>query len=377
MALSGPRVERARLRRGDWLVAPHLHAPSEVIDARVRLAEDGRLRHGGAVHVHHGAASYPARLRVWDEGEGFVRLQLARAAAVLHGDRLVLRDDATGRVMAGGHVVDPFPPVRRRSRAVRVGELSVLAVADPQRALAAVMEHHGWVDVAGFALARNFDAGKLAAGLTLVGRRIAVSEATRAAVRGRVCAALGRYHSEHGDELGPARAVLLSAAGTEAVIAEAMLSELLAEGVVVAQGLVLRLADHAPQLAVADLAAWPRVMALLEAGGLRSVRVREVAEALGVEPGAAEALLVRFERFGRVVRVAANRFFLPATVAALAQAAVVLGEADGFSAADFNRHTGIGRNVAIEVLEFLDGIGVTRRTGELRHVVRDMAEVLV
>ena len=377
LALSGPRVERARLRRGDWLVAPHLHAPSEVIDARIRLAEGGRLRHGGAVHVHHGAASYPARLRVWDEGEGFVRLQLARAAAVLHGDRLVLRDDGTGRVMAGGHVVDPFPPVRRRSRAVRVGELSVLAVADPHRALAAVMEHHGWVDVAGFALARNFDAGKLAAGLTLVGRRIAVSEGTRAAVRGRVCAALGRYHCEHGDELGPARAVLLSAAGTEAVIAEAMLSELLAEGVVVAQGLVLRLADHAPQLAVADLAAWPRVMALLEAGGLRSVRVREVAEALGVEPGAAEALLVRFERFGRVVRVAANRFFLPVTVAALAQAAVVLGEADGFSAADFNRHTGIGRNVAIEVLEFLDGIGVTRRTGELRHVVRDMAEVLV
>ena len=377
LALSGPRVERARLRRGDWLVAPHLHAPSEVIDARIRLAEGGRLRHGGAVHVHHGAASYPARLRVWDEGEGFVRLQLARAAAVLHGDRLVLRDDGTGRVMAGGHVVDPFPPVRRRSRAVRVGELSVLAVADPHRALAAVMEHHGWVDVAGFALARNFDAGKLAAGLTLVGRRIAVSEGTRAAVRGRVCAALGRYHSEHGDELGPARAVLLSAAGTEAVIAEAMLSELLAEGVVVAQGLVLRLADHAPQLAVADLAAWPRVMALLEAGGLRSVRVREVAEALGVEPGAAAALLVRFERFGRVVRVAANRFFLPVTVAALAQAAVVLGEADGFSAADFNRHTGIGRNVAIEVLEFLDGIGVTRRTGELRHVVRDMAEVLV
>ena len=377
LALSGPRVERARLRRGDWLVAPHLHAPSEVIDVRIRLAEDGRLRHGGAVHLHHGAASYPARLRVWDEGEGFVRLQLARAAAVLHGDRLVLRDDGTGRVMAGGHVVDPFPPVRRRSRAVRVSELSALAVADPHWALAAVMEHHGWVDVAGFALARNHDPKLLEAGLaaTLVGRRIAVSAATRVAVRERVCAALGRYHSEHADELGPARALLLSAAGTEPVIAEAMLSELLAEGVVVAQGLVLRLAEHTPQLAVADLAAWPRVSGLLEAGGLRSVRVREVAEALAVEPEVAEALLVRFERFGRVLRVAPNRFFLPGTVTALATAAVALA-ADGFTAAEFNRHTGIGRNVAIEVLEFLDGIGVTRRTGELRHVIRDMAEVL-
>ena len=380
LALSGPRVERARLRRGDWLLAPTLHAPTAVVDARVRLAEGGRLRHGGAVHVHHGAASHPARLRVWDEEQGLVRLQMQRGVPVLHGDRLVLRDDGTGRVVAGGHVVDPFPPVRRRSREVRVGELAALAQADPHRALAAVMEGHGWADVSSFALARNHDQARLEAGLAAMllgpaGRRIAVSGATREAVRGRLCAALGRYHDAHMDELGPGRAVVLAASGTEPAIAEAMLAELLAEGAVVAQGLVLRLREHAPQLGVADLAAWPRVMALLAGSGLRPPRVREVAEALGTEPAAAEALLVRFERFGRVVRVAANRFFLPATVTALAQVAVELA-ADGFTAADFNRRTGIGRNVAIEVLEFLDGIGVTRRTGELRHVVRDMTEVL-
>ncbi len=382
LAVAGPRVERARLRRGDWLVAAHLHAPTEAFDARIRLAEGRELRHGGAVHVHLGAASHPARLRVWDEDErgAFVRLQLGRAAPALYGDRLVLRDDATGRVMAGGHVVDPFPPARRRSRAVRVGELAALAVPDPQASLRAVLDHQGWADIGGFALARNLEPGGLEAGLAATvlrpaSRRIAVSGVTRVAVRERICTALARYHAEHEDELGPARAGLLSAAGSETVIAEAMLGQLLAEGVVVAQGLVLRLADHVPLLAVADLAAWPRVMALLEAGGLRPPRVREVAEALGVEPEVAEALLVRFERFGRVLRVAPNRFFLPGTVTVLATAAAELA-ADGFTAAEFNRHTGIGRNVAIEVLEFLDGIGVTRRTGELRHVVRDMTEVL-
>jgi selenocysteine-specific elongation factor len=172
-----------------------------------------------------------------------------------------------------------------------------------------------------------------------------------------------------------ARAVLLAGAGTEAVIADAMLAELLAERAVVPEGLVLRLPDHHARLAAEDIAAWPAVAALLGGGGLRPPRVREVAEALGLDPEAAEALLERFERFGRVLRVAPNRFFLPETVAALAREAVALAEPDGFAAADYNRKTGLGRNVAIEVLEFLDGLGITRRTGELRHAVADPDEV--
>ncbi|MCC6717297.1 MAG: selenocysteine-specific translation elongation factor [Acetobacteraceae bacterium] len=383
LAISGARIERARLRRGDWLVSPGLHAPTAAVDARVRLAEGGRLRHGGAVHVHLGAAALPARLRVWDEdGDGaFVRLQLPRAVPALHGDRLVLRDDGTGRVVAGGHVVDPFPPSRRRTRAQRLGELQALAAADP---LAAILATAGWADLATLALARNRAAASLevlrpeldAVLVGPAGRRIAVSAATRAAVRGRLLASLARYHAAHPDVAGPARAALLAAAGTEAGIAEAMLAELLAEGVVVGQGLVLRLAEHQPRLAIADLAAWPRVAALLAGGGLRPPRVREVAEALVLEPVEAEALLLRYERFGRVLRVAANRFFLPETVAALAREAAALAEADGFTAADFNRRTGIGRNMTIEVLEFLDTLGITRRTGELRHMVRDTSEVL-
>ena len=33
---------------------------------------------------------------------------------------------------------------------------------------------------------------------------------------------------------------------------------------------------------------------------------------------------------------------------------------------------GIGRNVAIEVLEYLDGKGVTRRMGDTRSVVKPL-----
>jgi selenocysteine-specific elongation factor len=88
---------------------------------------------------------------------------------------------------------------------------------------------------------------------------------------------------------------------------------------------------------------------------------------------------VRFERFGRLLRVAENRFFLPATVAALAQVAASLAaDADDgtFTAAAFKDRSGIGRNLTIEVLEFLDKIGVSRRLGDRREVIRRAEDVI-
>lgn len=386
LAIAGARIERARLRRGDWLVAPDLHAPSDVLDARVRLADGRALRHGGPVHLHHGADSIPARLRVWnEEGEGgFVRLQLHRPVPALYGDRLVLRDDATGRVVAGGHVVDPFPPQRRRPRPQRLAELAALAAPDPRQALAGLLAANGSADLGALARARNRDPQALEAlpaalGAIVVGpagRRVALAAPAREVTRRRILDALARHHADHPDLGGLPRAALLAAAGAEAAVAEAMLAELLAEGALVPQGMVLRLPTHTPRLAANDMALWPQVQALLAAGALRPPRVREVAEALALDPESAEALLERYERFGRVLRVAPNRFFLPETVATLAREAAALAEPDGFTAADYNRRTGIGRNVTIEVLEFLDALGLTRRTGELRHMVGDPGEVL-
>jgi selenocysteine-specific elongation factor len=100
---------------------------------------------------------------------------------------------------------------------------------------------------------------------------------------------------------------------------------------------------------------------------------------VAIQPEDAESLLVRLERFGLLLRVAPNRFYLPSGVIALGDiAAALAAESDEgtFIVAAFNQRSGIGRNVTIQVLEYLDKIGVTRRAGEPRHVVRAAADVL-
>src|SRR6185312_17513084 len=99
-----------------------LHAPTQRVDALLRTPEGQRVRHAARVHVHFGSANLTGRALVQKGSDlppgevGFVTIALDRPSVCLYGDRLILRDDSTGRVVAGGLVVDPFSPDRRVRR---------------------------------------------------------------------------------------------------------------------------------------------------------------------------------------------------------------------------------------------------------------------
>lgn len=392
LAIAGPRIERARLKRGDWLIDPSLHAPAQRIDALVRAVDDRGARHAARAHVHFGAASLTGRVLMLKSADlapgeaGFVTIALDKPSACLYGDRLILRDDSSGRVVAGGHVIDPFSPDRRVRREQRAASLAAHALADPAESFRGLLAAEGWADLRRFVVARNLaadfvletdgDAIRIGSGC----ESVVVSAETIARVGASLTRHLAAWHATHRDQMGPGKAELLRAAGTvPPVIAEAVLEVCRARGDVVRDGLAWRLPDHHPVLAPMDEAMWTRINAILSAADLRPPRVREVAAEMGVSPEEMDALLRRLERFGRLVGVASNRFFLPGTIVALGEIAHALAsesEEAGFTAAEFNKRSGIGRNLTIIVLEYLDAIGVTRRTGDLRHVVRSAEEAM-
>ncbi|HYM72641.1 MAG TPA: selenocysteine-specific translation elongation factor, partial [Stellaceae bacterium] len=110
--------------RGDWIVAPALHAPTARIDVALTVSRAAPvpLRSGLPVHVHLGTEDRVGRVailgrRTLAAGEqGFVQLNLDRPVGALWGDRVVLRDHGAIHTLAGGQVIDPFPPRRGRAR---------------------------------------------------------------------------------------------------------------------------------------------------------------------------------------------------------------------------------------------------------------------
>ena len=71
--------------------------------------------------------------------------------------------------------------------------------------------------------------------------------------------------------------------------------------------------------------------------------------------------------FGLAVRVSPTRYYLPARLLELADAALHLDRAGPFTVRQFRDATGVGRNVVIEVLEHFDGKTFTRRVGDTRR----------
>jgi len=121
------------------------------------------------------------------------------------------------------------------------------------------------------------------------------------------------------------------------------------------------------------------VLPALQAGGATPPTVPELAAALRLKDATLKDFLHRKSRGGDPLRVPPDRFYPRATLAALAATAVQVAKASAngmFTAAQYRDATGTGRGLAIQILEFFDGLGITQRIGDARKMRKDPAAIL-
>jgi selenocysteine-specific elongation factor len=389
-ALNLAGVERSDIRRGDWVLDPTLHAPTARLDARLRLLPDEAkpLRHWTPVHLHLAAEDVPARVALLQGEllapgeEGRVQLLVNRPIGALHGDRFILRDQSATRTIGGGCVTDPFAPSRGRRTPTRMATLAALEQAEPGAALAGVLQAtEGAINLDRFALARNLGRETiegLLSGLDAVrvesgGVRLALTRARWKALGDAVRVALAAEHERAPEALGPNAEQLrrLACPSLDRAVASRLLEDLRAAGVVARTGPWLHLPGHQVHLPPAEALLWDRIHPLLLSDALHPPRVRDIAHRLGVAEGVVRLTLRRVAAMGNAYQVAHDHFFLPASVARLAAIAVQAADsADGVAAAVFRDQIGTGRKLAIQILEFFDRVGFTRRIGDHHRVLQ-------
>jgi selenocysteine-specific elongation factor len=388
--LAGTDLKRIDIARGDWIVAPPAHAPTARIDVQVSVcaSESRPLQHWTPVHLHVGAASVNARIAplegraIAPGASGLAQLVLDAPVGAVHGDRFILRDQSARRTIAGGMVIDPFGPVRGRSKPARLVQLAAMAQPAPANALAALLDAEpAGVNLDRFGRAWNLTSDEAQAlhqiqsfktvvtGEGMLG--IALHHWT--ALCDRICGVLRDWHAEHPESLGltePALAAKLDSRMNPAMLCTAIRS-LIEQQVVARDGLNLRMPEHRATLSETDQAFLKKISGALQVAGIRPPIVGELAKMLDIELPVLISFLERAGSSGHLVRVAKNRFFLPATVTELRQIAALLASeaSDGtFDAAQFRDRSGIGRNLTIEVLEFFDRAGVTLFGGGRRSM---------
>jgi selenocysteine-specific elongation factor len=339
------------------------------------------------VHFHLGAAEAMGRVallegeRIMPGGAALAQVVLDRAIGALHGDRFVIRDQSARRTIGGGVVLDSFPPTRGRRAPARLQLLRSWASATPARALQTTLDHSPLgVNVRRFALNWNLTHNELAESMRtcdahIVGAheaRLALSQTAWSDLQHRACEALAAEHTHAPDMVGVGRERLRRIAFpalTQAAY-DALIEALLESGRMQQSGMWLHAPDHRVQLTGTQYKLWEKVHPLLEQSAFQPPRVRDLAHALLVEEEVMRQLLKRAARIGEVYPVAHDHYFTQRAVQQLAD--VVLAISDHHSAvtaAAFRDRIGTGRKLAIQILEFFDRVGFTRRAGET-HVVR-------
>ena len=383
--ITGARVSKEAVARGDWVLHPDLHAPTSALDARVRLLPDAArpLRQDTQVHLHLGAAHVMARVSLLDGdrlepgAEALVRLSLPQPIGALARDRLVLRDAGATATIGGGVVLDPFPPRRGRRTPGRLAQLAALDRDDPVAALRGLLGvAPGWTERATFARGWNVtEAAGLVAAVPALGvgglvMAPAVFETVRTAVLGRLAAQHREAPELPGLQAERLRLSLphrLPAAGFAGIV-----ESLLRDGTIAQDGPWLRLPGHRISLSPQDETLWATARPLLAAERFRPPRVRDVAGVAKLPETAVRATLKRLQRMGQVIEVAPDHFFLRQTVAEMAAIAADAVDAEGtLTAAAFRDRLDNGRKVAIQILEFFDKAGITVRRGDVRRVRTD------
>lgn len=395
--IAGRGLSEALVRRGNWLMHPSLYAPTRRIDVEVQVlaSETGPLKHWTPTHLHIGADHLSARVAVLSGGaipaggQGLAQLVVSRDAFAVHGDTFVLRDQSAQRTIAGGRVIDPFSPKRGRARPARITALNALQhqnVSDALRALTGGSETG--VLLAPFSVAYNLPGPRLDMLIeTLSLRRVGQQSKQRVfcetqwrRLGAKVVKAVEGFHRSK--PMSPGASVkdiqLALTPHIETSILEDSLGTLIEEQRLNSRGTRFHLPSHSIRIPGRDQQLLDRVASKLAPRSGTPLSLHQAAADLKVDVKTLETALKTASGLGEMVLIGKNRYAPTPFVAKLGVVAerLAANSADGyFTTAEYRDQTKLGRNFAIDVLEYFDRVGFTERNGNTRCIRRSVTDV--
>lgn len=382
-ALNLAAIGREDVERGEWVQSATLDNLTQRLDAVIERTRATELRNETMVHLHHGTRDLLARVAVLDDSDAtavLVSLTTAEPVAASVGDRIVLRDAQARHTLAGGVVVDTAVPTRGRRRPERLAllrQLAALLASDRGAALQARLRHGPFATAAlksgwnlrddEFDLLLAASGARRAAGLLFDG-----AHWTRLAEQAQhaIAATHEREPEMPGLEQHRLRRMVAPALPQEAITT--LLDELIDAGTLVRRGAFVALPSHKAELARDERVRWEKIKPRLMDKRFEPPRVRDIARDTGIGETDVRALLRRVARVGEVTLVAHDHFFITDAVAEMAEMAGELARVHGAArAAEFRDRIGTGRKLAIQILEFFDKVGYTRRVRDDHLLRRD------
>lgn len=380
-------LDRSNIDRGQWLIDPFLDHKASRLDVKLKLLPSApQLKSSALYHLHIGASHRLVNIRVLDKQSNLYQLKVKSPIVCNFGDRFIIRDPASNFTIGGGKVIDTFVPRRQRASAERISFLLSADQSD-EAALRDLLESQPeGVRLDQFEICRNISEQWCD---SLLSKHAAHYISLPSPDGGRPTLLGHQYFRQHGQKISLAVAAFHKANPSKQGVSESALSHasdipgsyrffqgilesLLSAGELKRTGTLIHSPAHQTQLSLEEEEFIAKIRPILVKSGRIPPRTRELVEMTGIPLRPLERILNQTAKAGSLIRVADNRHYLPETINELAEfTETLMREAsadEGFSVIQFRDKSEIGRNLCIELLEYFDSVGFTRRDGNSRFV---------
>ena len=390
LCLAG-KVELNDIDRGDCLVEPALDQLSQRLDVQLTLLSDTptALKHLLPVKLYMGARRVGAKVALIENGisslgpsqTSIAQLILDEPISAYSGERFVLRDDSESFHLGGGMILDPNGPQYGKSKPDRLTWLSALATGSVDMALQHLLANNvttNWLDLTrAFHLKEDAPPPSLPDTAVKFHLKQSTWITTRSEItdaRQALLDALRDAKVKGSDSRGIPREKLIKLAGraSNGALLEATLTTLIKAGVLgVTDGRVHDANDrNKPD---GNEQYWSSLERQLQTAGRHIPVLSELQRDAQLDGTSLKLALKYGADNGFLHRINATRCALTTTLLDFAETIESLASEQNFTVANFKDELGIGRKLAVEILEFFDSINFTQRQGNERTIANPKA----
>lgn len=363
-------AEKGDISRGDWLLT---EAPPEAVErVIVELHSHIPLAQWQPLHIHHAASHITGRVSLLENN--LAELVLDTPLWLADNDRLVLRDISAKVTLAGARVVTLNSPRRGKRKPEYLAWIAALALAKTDAQALAVHLSRDAVKLRDFGWARQLSTQGLEQliaqpGFILAGDCL-LDAPLAARWQRKLLDALTLYHEQHKDEPGPGRERLrrIALPMEDEALVLTLIEQMRESGVIASHHGWLHLPDHKAGFTDEQQAIWQKVAPLF---GVEPWWVRDLATQTGTDENMMRGVLRLAAQQGMITAIVKDRYYRNDRIVAFASMIRELDLEKGSTcAADFRDKLNVGRKLAIQILEYFNRIGFTRRRGN-DHLLRD------
>lgn len=390
LALNLQGIDLDQVQRGDVVTPRGVYRATRIVDVHLdHLKSSPReLKHRSTLRLHSATYEVSAKLVLFDKdslepGEGgFAQLRLEHPVLLLNGDPFVLRSASPSATIAGGTILDPAPPSRRRRTVEAIELLESLATGEESGIIAKMvsgsllsgLSFSDLVKRTGLS-ARRVESALAplltAGGIIQVVRepRIYLSREGFSSLCELLSQELHAYLENNPLKDGMSKEELktrLPARSDQRFFAPC-LAALEKDGNVKAERELVKLTGRKAE-AVADQAVIQQgIEQELIASDCEPHSLKELCDILRIPEKLALEHLNLLSREGRAIKVKSDIFYAPAPFALIQEKLIDhLKEKGEITPGEFRDLTGLSRKFMIPLLEYFDAQKITIRVGDKR-----------